>query len=116
GANAPAQVAGAAGAIEPLGESSTIVMAPYNVNAQNIRTRIWNGKDNYFTDNLTKLKGDHLIQFGGQYQHNWNYHQRTDNGGTINYYPVYQIGDNSGAGAVDLSSLGAAFTSNPTLA
>jgi hypothetical protein len=41
GANAPPQVAGAAGAIEPLGESSTIVLSPYNVNAQNIRTRIW---------------------------------------------------------------------------
>jgi hypothetical protein len=38
GANAPPQVAGAAGAIEPLGESSTVVLSPYNVNAQNIRT------------------------------------------------------------------------------
>ncbi len=100
GANAPPQVAGAAGAIEPLGESSTIVMAPYNVNAQNIRTRIWNGKDNYFTDNLTKLKGDHLIQFGGQYQHNWNYHQRTDNGASINFTPTYQIGGDATGGNI----------------
>jgi hypothetical protein len=44
------------------------------VKAQNIRTRISNGKDNFFTDNLTKLKGANLIQFGGQYQHNFNYH------------------------------------------
>jgi len=104
GANAPAQVAGAAGAIEPLGESSTIVMAPYNVNAQNIRTRIWNGKDNYFTDNLTKLKGDHLIQFGGQYQHNWNYHQRTDNGASINFTPTYQIGGDATGGNISYNS------------
>jgi hypothetical protein len=106
GANAPAQVAGAAGAIEPLGESSTIVMSPYNVNAQNIRTRIWDGKDNYFTDNLTKLRGDHLIQFGGQFQHNWNYHQRTDNGASINYTPTYQIGSDSSGGAITYSSNG----------
>jgi hypothetical protein len=104
GANAPAQVPGAAGAIEPLGESATIVMAPYNVNAQNIRTRIWNGKDNYFTDNLTKLKGDHLIQFGGQFQHNWNYHQRTDNGASINFTPTYQIGGDATGGNIAYSS------------
>jgi hypothetical protein len=106
GANAPPQVAGAAGAIEPLGESSTIVLSPYNVNAQNIRTRIWDGKDNFFTDNLTKLKGDHLIQFGGQFQHNWNYHQRTDNGASINFTPTYQIGSDSSGGAITYSSSG----------
>ncbi len=79
--NAPAQVAGGGGALEPFGETSaTTVLAPYNVNAQDIRTRIWDGKDNFFSDNLTKLKGDHLIQFGGQFQHNFNYHQRSDNG------------------------------------
>jgi hypothetical protein len=106
GANAPAQITGAAGAIEPLGESSTIVLSPYNVNAQNIRTRIWDGKDNYFTDNLTKLKGDHLIQFGGQFQHNFNYHQRTDNGASINYTPTYQIGGDATGGNIAYSSSG----------
>jgi Carboxypeptidase regulatory-like domain len=104
GANAPAQVPGAAGAIEPLGESPTIVMAPYNVNAQNIRTRIWDGKDNFFSDNLTKLKGDHLIQFGGQFQHNYNYHQRTDNGASINYTPTYQIGGDATGGNITYNS------------
>jgi len=39
-----------AGAIEPLGEKLHIVLSPYNVNAQNIRTRIWDGKDNFFAD------------------------------------------------------------------
>jgi hypothetical protein len=106
GANAPAQVAGASGAIEPLGESSTIVLSPYNVNAQNIRTRIWDGKDNFFSDNLTKLAGNHLFQFGGQFQHNWNYHQRTDNGASINYTPTYQIGGDSTGGNITYSSSG----------
>ena len=106
GANAPAQVAGAAGAIEPLGESSTIVLSPYNVNAQNIRTRIWDGKDNFFSDNLTKLAGNHLFQFGGQFQHNFNYHQRTDNGASINFTPTYQIGGDTSGGNITYSPTG----------
>ncbi len=106
GANAPAQVPGAEGAIEPLGESSTTVLSPYNVNAQNIRTRIWNGKDNFFSDNLTKLAGNHLFQFGGQFQHNFNYHQRTDNGASINFTPTYQIGGDTTGGNITYSSSG----------
>ena len=103
-------VAGASGAIEPLGESTAssqpLVLSPYNVNAQYIRTRIWDGKDNYFTDNLTKLKGAHLIQFGGQFQHNFNYHQRTDNGASINYTPTYQIGGDATGGNIAYSASG----------
>ena len=59
---------------------------------QSIRTRFWDGQDNFFRDDMTLLKGNHLIQFGGQYQHNFNYHQRTDNGGGINFTPTYQLG------------------------
>jgi hypothetical protein len=109
GAAAPPQVTGAAGAIEPLGESQTQVLAPYNVNAQNIRTRIWDGQDWLLSDNLTKLKGANLIQVGGQYEHNYDYHQRTDNGASINYTPTFQIGDaSSGGGNV---AYGAGLTS-----
>ncbi len=110
GAGAPPQVAGSAGAIEPLGESSTNVLSPYNVNAQNIRTRIWDGKDNFFRDDLSKLKGNHFIQFGGQFQHNFDYHQRTDNGASINYTPTYQLGDTGGAGNINYSGNLAAGT------
>lgn len=106
GAGAPAQLAGAAGAIEPLGEYQNTSLTPYNVNSQNIRTRIWDGKDNFFRDDLTKLKGAHLIQFGGQFQHNFNYHQRTDNGASINYTPTYQLGDTGGGGNIAYSATG----------
>ena len=74
------------------GESATKDLAPYNVNAQQTRTRFWDGHDQMFRDDLSMLKGNHLFQFGGTYEHNWDYHQRTDNGGGINYQPVYQIG------------------------
>jgi hypothetical protein len=104
-ANAPAQVAGAGGAIEPLGENTTTVLSPYNVNAQSIRTRTWDGKDNFFSDNLTKLKGNHLIQAGGQFQHNYNMFSRTDNGASINFTPTYQIGDTGGGGNISYTGL-----------
>ena len=67
-------------------------LAPYNVNTQQTRTRFWDGHDQMFRDDVSMLKGNHLFQFGGTYQHNWNYHQRSDNGGGINYQPVYQLG------------------------
>jgi Carboxypeptidase regulatory-like domain len=106
--NAPPQLSGTAGALEPFGETATGVLAPYNVNAQSVRTRFWDGQDNFFRDDVTVLHGNHLLQFGGQYQRNWDYHQRTDNGGGINYTLTYQLGDSVGAGLVDLSSLVAA--------
>ena len=48
------------------------------------------------------------------YQHNFNWHERTDNGGGINYYPVYQLGTTSGAG-IDMSGyIPAGFTGSKT--
>ena len=109
--NGPPQFTGLGGALEPMGEQSTKVLAPYNVNTQSIRTRFWDGHDYFFRDDLSLLKGKHLLQFGGQLQRNWEYHQRTDNGGGINYTPTYQLGDGSGAGLIDMSSLGGDFSS-----
>ncbi|HEX5423051.1 MAG TPA: carboxypeptidase-like regulatory domain-containing protein [Candidatus Acidoferrales bacterium] len=103
--NAPPQLAGTSGALEPFGEQATTVLAPYNVNTQNVRQRFWDGQDNFFRDDVTVLHGNHLFQFGGQYQRNWDYHQRTDNGGGINYTLTYQLGDTAGSGLVDLSSM-----------
>ena len=98
----PPQFAGLGGALELFGESPTNVLIPYNVNTQQTRKRFWDGQDHYVRDDTTILKGNHLLQFGGTYQHNFNYHQRTDNGGGINYEPVYQLGTSSkGAGTGD---------------
>ena len=98
----PPQIPGLGGALEPLGEVSRTngrSLSPYNVNTQDTRTRFWDGQDNMISDNVNVLKGNHLFQFGGTYQRNFNYHQRTDNGGGINYQSVYQLGTNStGAG------------------
>ena len=83
----PPQVDGLGGAIEPFGETSANVLAPFNLNTQSVRTRFWDGKDNMFRDDLSWAKGNHFFQFGGTYQRNWDYHERTDNGGGINYNP-----------------------------
>lgn len=121
---APAQISGAGGAIEPLGELTTstsstaaysAVMAPFNVNTQDIRTRVWNGHDYFLRDDLTWLKGNHLIQFGGQYQHNFYYHNRSDNGNSINYTTTYQIGDSSGGGTVNYAGLSQYFSTSTAL-
>jgi hypothetical protein len=88
----PVQVAGLGGAIEPMGEDAKNVLAPINLDTQDVRTRFWDGKDHMFRDDVSWLKGTHFFTFGGTYQHNWDYHQRTDNGGGINYQPVYWLG------------------------
>ena len=92
------QEPGIGGALEPLGESKLQNLSPYNVNTQQTRTRFWDGHDQMFRDDVSMLHGNHLFAFGGTYQHNFNWHQRTDNGGGINYQPVYQLGTTSSAG------------------
>jgi carboxypeptidase family protein len=95
---APPQFPGLGGALEPFGETATQALSPYNVNTQQTRTRFWDGQDNMIRDDATWIHGKHMIQFGGMWQHNFNWHSRTDNGGGINYYPVYQLGTTGGAG------------------
>ena len=91
---APPQITGLGGALElDAGQSATQDLAPYNTNNQQIRRRFWDGADNMYRDDLSLLKGNHLFQFGGTYQRNFNYHQRNDSGGTINAFPVYSLGD-----------------------
>src|SRR5260370_12055871 len=89
------------GAMEIGGEGSSggIVgcnaLIPYCVRTQDTRQRYWNGHDNVFRDDLTLIHGNHLFQFGGQYQRNWDAHQRNDNGLGIMAANVYQIGASS---------------------
>jgi hypothetical protein len=95
------QISSLGGALEPLGEQNStagFALTPYNVNTQNTRTRFWDGQDNMIRDDVSVLHGNHLFQFGGTYQRNWDFHERSDNGGGINFQPVYQLGTTVGAG------------------
>ena len=53
-------------------------MQPINVDTQNARGRIWNGKEYNFFENLSWVKGSHLVQFGGRAGHQHFFHQRDD--------------------------------------
>ena len=94
-AAAPPQLSGLGGALEIGGETASALI-PYNVNNQTTRQRFWDGHDMLLKDDLTKILGNHVIQFGGNYQRNFDYHERNDNGQGINTSPVYQILNGSG--------------------
>jgi Carboxypeptidase regulatory-like domain len=108
---APPQIAGIPAALEIGGESANNssygggvnALQPYNVNAQSVRQRFWDGQDHIFRDDLNWIKGNHLFQFGGIFQHNFNYHVRDDNGVTVFNNPTYVIGG---------STTGLNFTAN----
>ena len=102
-AGGPPQLPGLTAALEIGGESSNALI-PYNVNNQNVRQRFWDGQDKAIRDDVTKIKGNHLITFGGQYQRNFDYHQRTDNGGGIFNQPVDQIGQSGFAPGLNFPS------------
>jgi hypothetical protein len=100
----PAQTATLGGALEidsgqSAGFGQVNDLGPYNVDTQNTRNRFWDGHDQMLRDDISTLKGNHLFTFGGTYEHNWDYHQRTDNGGGITNQVVYELGNGtSGSG------------------
>ncbi|MHB8753804.1 MAG: carboxypeptidase-like regulatory domain-containing protein [Candidatus Acidiferrales bacterium] len=91
-------VAGYPAAFEIGGENSggdtfnTPIFGPYNTNNQSTRTRVWDGHDTMYRDDVTWIKGNHLFQLGGSYQRNNLTHTRNDNGETINTFEQYLIG------------------------
>ena len=90
------QTATLGGAIEIFSggvNGQTEDLGPYNVNTSDTRNRFWDGHDQMLRDDISTLKGNHLFTFGGTYEHNWDYHQRTDNGGGINNQIVYELGN-----------------------
>jgi hypothetical protein len=100
-AGAPAQLPGLSAAIEPYADSSSALI-PYPVDRGDALSRFWDGQDNVVRDDLSLTHGNHLFQFGGQYQRNFDKHQRNDNGVNILSWPVDQI--NSGPGIAFPSS------------
>src|SRR5260370_10798066 len=65
-------------ALSILGEGIGTGMQPINVDTQNARSRLWNGKDYNFSENLSWVKGNHLIQFGGRSEWQRCYNRRED--------------------------------------
>ncbi len=104
--------AGLGGALEMGGESAaTNALIPTNVNSQNTRQRFWDGHDQFYSDNLSWLHGNHLFQFGGSYMRNFDFHSRNDNGVGIDTSTTYQITNGSGI-PPPLTRLPAGFASS----
>jgi len=101
-------VAGYPAALEVGGENSNNVFIPYNTNNQSVRTRYWNGHDYLWRDDVSWMKGSHLFAFGGSYLRNVDAHKRNDNGGTINTFEQYLIGE--GINTVPISTVGVDLT------
>ena len=92
---APPQLPGLGGAVEIGGESLNALI-PYNVDAGDIRQRFWDGQDKVFRDDLTMLRGNHILQVGGVYQRNFDFHMRNDNGSGAMNWNVYQVAAGAG--------------------
>jgi len=65
-------------ALSISGEGIGVGMQPINVDTQNARSRLWNGKEYNILENLSWLKGNHLVQFGGRLGHQHFFHRRDD--------------------------------------
>ncbi|HLZ42305.1 MAG TPA: carboxypeptidase-like regulatory domain-containing protein [Candidatus Sulfotelmatobacter sp.] len=72
------QVSGLGAALQIYAESNVSGLVPMNIDTQNARSRIWNGKDYTLNEELSWLKGTHLFQFGGAFRHQHFYHVRDD--------------------------------------
>ncbi len=72
------QVSGTAAAVQIYAESNVSGLVPMNIDTQNARSRVWNGKDFTYGDNTAWLKGKHFISFGGEFRHQHFTHTRDD--------------------------------------
>lgn len=73
-----------------------LVSEPINIDTQNARSRVWNGRDTYVAENMSWLKGPHTIQFGGNFRNQKIFHMRTDKvTGGLSTGTIYYLEDGS---------------------
>jgi len=72
------QVSGLSAAVQIYAESNISGLVPMNIDTQNARSRIWDGKDYNLNEEMSWLRGAHLIQFGGAFRHQHFFHVRDD--------------------------------------
>lgn len=64
-AGATPQASGTAAALQIGGEAQNTALVPMNVDTNSVRTRMWNGHNYDYRDDVSWLAGNHLFQFGG---------------------------------------------------
>lgn len=101
---APPQLPGLGGALQIRNESNTSAAVPYNIDTQNARSRLWDGKDYNIVDTVSWLKGNHMISVDGRFGWQRFYHQRNDKvtGGLAQpiYYSYYSSSGNNHIGGI----------------
>ncbi|HVB39751.1 MAG TPA: carboxypeptidase regulatory-like domain-containing protein [Terriglobales bacterium] len=74
-----------------VGGGITGGLDPMNINWPAARQRTWNGHDWNYSDNVSWNHGNHLVQFGGNWDHTWVRFVRDDAGGALTT-PEYTLG------------------------
>lgn len=93
------QLPGLGAPLQIRAESNTSAAVPVNIDTQNARSRLWDGKDYNIDDTLSWLKGSHMISVDGRFGWQRFYHQRNDKvtGGLAQpiYYSYYSSSGNN---------------------
>ena len=95
-AGAAPQVAGVAAALQIGGEAQNTALVPMNVDTNSVRTRMWNGHNYDYRDDVSWLAGNHLFQFGGSAARSAVQFNRNDGQVSSLTQTVYQITANTG--------------------
>lgn len=93
---APIQLPGQTeGALEIGGETRNAFL-PMNIDTQDMRMRSWLDHDVSASDDISWLRGNHLVQFGGSFERNHVHFNRNDGQTGSSTFPVYQLTANAG--------------------
>jgi hypothetical protein len=95
-AGATSQSPGTVAALQIGGEAQNTALVPMNVDTNSVRTRMWNGHNFEYRDDVSWLHGNHLFQFGGAAQRAAVRFNRNDGQVSSLTQLVYQITSNSG--------------------
>jgi hypothetical protein len=71
------QIPGIPAALVPGGDTVN-ALVPLNIDTQNARTRLWNSHGLGLRDDASWVRGNHLLQFGGSFNHTWVFFRRDD--------------------------------------
>ncbi|MGN6592722.1 MAG: carboxypeptidase regulatory-like domain-containing protein [Terriglobales bacterium] len=93
---APIQLPGQADAALEIGGETSNAPIPMNIDTGDSRMRTWLDHNYALSDDLSWLRGNHLLQFGGSFSHSNVHFNRNDGQTGSSTFPVYQVTSNAG--------------------
>ncbi len=111
-----AQVPGVTAAALVPGGDTINALVPVNIDTQGSRNRLWNSHGLALKDDMSWLRGKHLLRLGGTINHTWAYFQRDDgqlnSQKTLQYFMGNTIGGLSFPTSVRPPACSATVTTN----